>query len=243
MSRREYINPEGLRQDGRRPKELRQLRVKLGVFPSADGSAYLEQGNTKVMCVIRGPSDSNTKSKGKKTEVNCEYTMASFSTVHRRNRTRSDRKSTEHGMRIAKTLETVILSDVYPRSKIDVMIQVLQADGGVLAAAINAASIAMMSAGVPMKGFMCACSAGVLDGTPVLDMNHDETLADGPELTLAYLPRTETMILNQLESRVHIDLYTELQEFAIDGCVTLQALLKKTVAEHTESLIPSFGPP
>ena len=57
QSRREYISPEGLRQDGRRPKELRQLRVKLGVFPSADGSAYLEQGNTKVIVVVSGPSD------------------------------------------------------------------------------------------------------------------------------------------------------------------------------------------
>eukprot|EP00045_Choanoeca_perplexa_P009409 m.90490 g.90490 ORF g.90490 m.90490 type:complete len:242 (-) comp14884_c0_seq5:1403-2128(-) len=240
MSRREYISPEGLRQDGRRPKELRQLRVKLGVFPSADGSAYLEQGNTKVIVVVSGPSDSNTK--GQKVQVNCEYSLASFSTTQRRDRSRSDRKSTEHGMRIAKTLETVILSDVYPKSRINVMIQVLQADGGVLAAAINAATIAMMSAGVPMKGFVCACSAGVLDGTPVLDMNHTESMAEGPELTIAYLPRTETMILNQLESRVHIDLYEQLQEFAVDGCVALQALLKKIVAQHSESLIPSFGP-
>ena len=46
----------------------------------------------------------------------------------------------------------------------------------------------------------------------------------------------------QLESRVHIDLYEQLQEFAVDGCVALQALLRKIVAQHSESLIPSFGP-
>ena len=39
-------------------------------------------------------------------------------------------KSTEHGLRIAKTLETAVLSDLYPRSTIDVFVQVVQADGG-----------------------------------------------------------------------------------------------------------------
>ncbi len=44
----EYVNPEGLRQDGRRPKELRQLSCELGVLAKADGSAMFEMGNTKV---------------------------------------------------------------------------------------------------------------------------------------------------------------------------------------------------
>ena len=44
----EYISPEGLRQDGRRPVELRQLTCKIDVLSKADGSAMLEMGNTKV---------------------------------------------------------------------------------------------------------------------------------------------------------------------------------------------------
>ena len=44
----EFISPEGLRVDGRRPKELRKLRCQLGVLASADGSAIFEMGNTKV---------------------------------------------------------------------------------------------------------------------------------------------------------------------------------------------------
>lgn len=44
----EYISPEGLRQDGRRPKELRQLACQFGVLAKADGSAMFEMGNTKV---------------------------------------------------------------------------------------------------------------------------------------------------------------------------------------------------
>lgn len=44
----EYISPEGLRLDGRRPKELRQLACQFGVLAKADGSATFEMGNTKV---------------------------------------------------------------------------------------------------------------------------------------------------------------------------------------------------
>ena len=44
----EFVTPEGLRRDGRRPKELRQLRCEIGVFPHADGSATFNIGNTQV---------------------------------------------------------------------------------------------------------------------------------------------------------------------------------------------------
>lgn len=45
----------GLRSDGRRALELRQIRVRMGVFGQADGSAYIEHGNTKVLATVYGP--------------------------------------------------------------------------------------------------------------------------------------------------------------------------------------------
>lgn len=45
----------GLRADGRRPLELGRIRLRLGVFSQADGSAYLEQGKTKVLATVYGP--------------------------------------------------------------------------------------------------------------------------------------------------------------------------------------------
>jgi exosome complex component RRP41 len=44
----EFVSPEGLRQDGRRPHELRRTAAQLDVLDSADGSAIFEMGNTKV---------------------------------------------------------------------------------------------------------------------------------------------------------------------------------------------------
>lgn len=55
--RQEILSPEGLRLDGRRPGELRQLRTQLGTSEAADGSAYIEQGNTAVLAVVYGPHE------------------------------------------------------------------------------------------------------------------------------------------------------------------------------------------
>jgi exosome complex component RRP41 len=49
MSRMDFISLAGLRPDGRRPMEIRRMRCKLGVLQAADGSAYIEMGQTKVM--------------------------------------------------------------------------------------------------------------------------------------------------------------------------------------------------
>ena len=49
------ITQGGLRSDGRRPFELRRIRIRLGVFGHADGSSYIEQGKTKVLAAVYGP--------------------------------------------------------------------------------------------------------------------------------------------------------------------------------------------
>ncbi|KPI94440.1 Exosome complex component RRP41 [Papilio xuthus] len=55
----DLLSSQGLRLDGRRPNELRRIRCKLGVFTQPDGSAYLEQGNTKVLAAVYGPHQGN----------------------------------------------------------------------------------------------------------------------------------------------------------------------------------------
>lgn len=55
MSGKNLVSDQGLRLDGRRAGELRRIQCKLGVFSQPDGSAYLEQGNTKVLAAVYGP--------------------------------------------------------------------------------------------------------------------------------------------------------------------------------------------
>lgn len=53
----DLLSRQGLRTDGRRSGELRRIRCKMGVFNQPDGSAYLEQGNTKVVAAVYGPHE------------------------------------------------------------------------------------------------------------------------------------------------------------------------------------------
>ena len=53
-------------------------------------------------------------------------------------------------------------------------LQVLQADGGMRGACINAATLALADAGIGMRDLVAGCAAGYLDGTPLLDLNHQE---------------------------------------------------------------------
>lgn len=55
MAGKNLVSDQGLRLDGRRAGELRRIQCKLGVFSQPDGSAYLEQGNTKVLAAVYGP--------------------------------------------------------------------------------------------------------------------------------------------------------------------------------------------
>jgi len=243
MSKLEFISPEGLRLDGRRPEELRKIKCKLGLLSRADGSAYYEQGNTKIMAAIYGPRDVTLKSKQlhDRAIINCEFSIASFSTGERKKRSKGDRMSTEFALLLRQTFEASVMTNLYPRSQIDIYVQILQTDGGHLPAAINAATLAIINAGIPMKDFICACSAGYIDGKPVLDLNYIEGSAGGPELPVAILPQSEKITMLQMDSKIAMDVFEDVLKLSVDGAKAIYELLKKEVEKYTLELLDSRG--
>lgn len=87
------------------------------------------------------------------------------------------------------------MTSQFPKTQIDIYLQIFQNDGGLLQSCINAATMALVDAGIPMLDYVCACSAGCIDKEPVLDLNNLEESADTPELTVAILPRTGKVTL------------------------------------------------
>lgn len=57
MAGLELLSDQGYRLDGRKATELRKVQARMGVFAQADGSAYIEQGNTKALAVVYGPHE------------------------------------------------------------------------------------------------------------------------------------------------------------------------------------------
>jgi len=95
MSRREFLSPEGLRLDGRRPGELRGVTASIGVLPSIDGSAIFELGGTKVLATVQGPREARQKGQISVERATLSVTChaATFSSVsgERRKQLRQDR--------------------------------------------------------------------------------------------------------------------------------------------------------
>ncbi|ELU00980.1 hypothetical protein CAPTEDRAFT_140943 [Capitella teleta] len=127
MAGMELLSDQGFRVDGRKPNELRRIQCRMGVFSQADGSAYIEQGNTKVLAAVYGPHEvrgSKSKAIHDQALINCQYSMAVFSTGERRRRPRGDKKSVEMTLHLKQTFEAAILTHLYPRSQIDIFIEV-----------------------------------------------------------------------------------------------------------------------
>lgn len=227
----EYLSPEGLRVDGRRPNELRKLTCKLGVLNQADGSAFLEQGNTKILASVYGPHDMNRRSQAlhDRAFINCQFSMATFSTSERRRQPRGDRRSVEVSLALKGIFEEAILIELFPQSMIDIYVQVLQSDGGNKCACINAATMALIDAGIPMKDFVCATSAGYIEDCPVLDLNYLEETSGGPDLTIATLPKSGKLIYIQMDAKLHADNLTIVLDTAVQGSKQVHTILDRVV--------------
>ncbi|XP_031570086.1 exosome complex component RRP41-like [Actinia tenebrosa] len=236
MAGLEILSPEGLRLDGRRPHELRKIVCRVGVLSQADGSAYIEMGNTKALATVYGPHEVTSKAKALHDRVllNCQFGMATFSTGERKRKPRGDRKSTELSMIIRRTFEAAIITELYPRSQIDIFVQVLQADGSNQAACINATTLALIDAGIPMKDYVSASTVSFVNDTPLMDINYLEESSGGPQLSLAILPKSEKVVLFQMDSRLHMDNMEKVLKLAVKGCKDVYTLLRRTIHEKAE---------
>ena len=235
MAGLELISREGLRLDGRKPHELRKIRCNKGIFTQADVSAYFEQGNTKVIATVYGPHEVTNRSKviDDRVLINCQYSMATFSTSDRKRRPKGDRKSTDISLTLEKTFEGAIMVESYPRSQIDIYVQVLQSDGGNVPACINAATLALIDAGVPMRDYLCSCTCSFIDDKPIADINFLEESGGSAKLTLSIMPRSGKVVLFQIDSRIHLGKLDQLLQSAKTACQDIFAVLKQAVEKDS----------
>lgn len=141
---------------------------------------------------------------------------------------------------IKSTFEPVVHTQLYPRSEIDVFVQVLQQDGGLLSAAINATTLALITAGISLFDYVCSVSAGVYATHPLLDLTTLEE-NDVPHLTTAVMPRTGKVTLVTLETCLHADRFEEIFRLACDAGEVVHKEMQKVVMARTASLVRALG--
>src|SRR6476659_1505078 len=180
------------RHDGRATDQLRDIRITRNWLDHAEGSVLVEFGRTRVLCAASFTEGVPRWRKGSgEGWVTGEYAM-----LPRATNTRSDRESVkgrvggrthEISRLVGRSLRAVIDTRALGENTIVLDCDVLQADGGTRTAAITGAYVALADAienargkglvakkAQPLTGSVAAVSVGIVDGTPVLDLDYIE---------------------------------------------------------------------
>ncbi len=232
---------DGRRLDGRGFEDLRPIKIEAGFLNRADGSCYLEMGGNKVVAAVYGPREVHPKhlEDPSKAIIRYRYSMAPFS-VEERKRPGPDRRSIEISKVSREALEPVIMKELFPRSAIDIFVEVLQADAGSRTACLNAASVALIDAGIPMKGVVTSVAVAKVDGVLVLDPMKEEDNYGEADIPFAFLIRNgkiESITLLQMDGRVTREELKKALEMAKKGAMRIyqmqrEAIMRRYVKEE-----------
>ncbi len=226
------LDENGIRCDGRKVDEPRKITIKAGVLKNADGSAYVEFGANKILAGVFGPRDVHPKHMSSTDTgiLRCRYHMEPFSVGERKNPAPS-RREIEISKVIKEALEPAVILDKFPRTVVDVFLEVLQADGGTRCAALDAASVALADAGIPMRDMVSACAAGKVADTIILDVNNEEDQAGQADMPIGYMPNLNKITLLQLDGVLNQEEFKKCVETGINGCKLVYDLQKKALTD------------
>jgi ribonuclease PH len=179
-----------MRSDGRKPAQLRPLKITPSYIKTADGSVLIEMGDTKVICTAkleeRVPPFLRNSGKG---WITAEYGMLPGSSETRigRESARGKVGGRTHEIQrlIGRSLRTIADLRSLGEKTIWIDCDVIQADGGTRTASITGAYVALAEAtrkwrqrGIiaadPIKDSVAAVSIGIVDGRILLDLCYEE---------------------------------------------------------------------
>ncbi|MFQ5474790.1 MAG: exosome complex exonuclease Rrp41, partial [Candidatus Nanoarchaeia archaeon] len=101
---------------------------------------------------------------------------------------------------IREALMPVVFLEEFPKAGISIFMHIVQADAGTRTAAINAASVALADAGIPMKDLVSAVSMGKVEDTMVLDLDYIEDSHEiGVDIPVAMIHHSKEISLLQMD--------------------------------------------
>jgi ribonuclease PH len=178
------------RPSGRKPDAARKVGITRDYTIHAEGSVLIEIGHTKVLCTasVEDTVPGFLKGKGQGW-ITAEYGMLPRSTHTRTAREAAKGKQSgrtqEIQRLIGRSLRAITDLKALGERQVTLDCDVLQADGGTRCASITGACVALHDAmnklvaagklpASPLKDFVAAVSVGIVEGTPVLDLDYDE---------------------------------------------------------------------
>ena len=187
------------RADGRSERELRPLRLTKDFMKNAHGSVLIEWGNTRLLCTAMATPGVPPFLEGTdKGWLTAEYAMLPASTPQRKMREtkRPDGRNTEISRIIGRCLRSVTDMDALTGLTIHIDCDVIEADGGTRTAGITGAYVAlelcvqwMLAKGLitrsPLRDGVAAVSCGIVNGTPLLDLDYSEDSHAAADMNVA----------------------------------------------------------
>ncbi len=236
------------RPDGRRPDQLRDVKITRNWLEHAEGSVLVEFGSTRVLCAASVSEDVPRWRRGSGLGwVTAEYAMLPRST-----NTRSDRESVkgklggrthEISRLIGRSLRACIDPKALGENSIIIDCDVLQADGGTRTAAITGGYVALADAiawlrdrkktkGDPLSASVSAVSVGILDGQPRLDLCYAEDVIAETDMNVVCTGDGRFVEVQGTAEREPFDreLLDELLNLSVAGCAELAILQRATLA-------------
>ncbi len=178
------------RPSGRRPEQLRLVKITRNFTRHAEGSVLVAFGDTKVICTASVTPGVPRFLRGKgQGWVTAEYGMLPRSTNSRMDREAARGKQSgrtqEIQRLIGRSLRAAVDMSVLGENTINIDCDVIQADGGTRTASITGAYVALADAveyllskkriaKSPLQSFVASVSVGIYKGTPVLDLDYAE---------------------------------------------------------------------
>ncbi|MBN2203154.1 MAG: exosome complex exonuclease Rrp41 [Candidatus Aenigmarchaeota archaeon] len=222
----------GKRLDGRALDEFRPMEIEVGLLNNANGSATFKFGNTYALAAVQGPREVHPRHQEnpQKTIIRCRYAMAPFSTKERIRPGRS-RRATEISMVINEALSNVVFFNEYPKTAVDVFMEILQADASTRCAALNAASLALVDAGVPMSNMVSSCSVGKVDGQIATDLYGIEDNFGDVDMAVAMVGNEDKVVLLQMDGIITKEEMVKMLGIAKEGCAKINEKQKQAIRE------------
>jgi len=227
------------RTDGRKANEFRPIKAKIDVVPNADGSAMFAFGKTVAIAAVYGPRQLHPQHMQDPSTgiLRVNYDLLSFS-VGDRKKPGPSRRSSEISKVTEWALEPALDLKAFPNSVIDVQIYILQADAGTRTAGINAASMALAHAGIPMKDLICSVAIGKNDKELIVDLNkEEEDFKEGEGATdfaLAKLANSDAFTLMQMDGKVQPELIKKVLKLAAEASKQIYEEQKKALKSIVE---------
>ncbi len=231
-----YFDKEGKRIDGRKENELRPIKIEAGVVSRADGSAYLEWGQNKIIAAVYGPKECLPRhiANPYRAIVRYNYRMATFSVPDRKN-PKPGRREIEISKVSGEALEKVILLEKFPNTMIEVDVEVIDSNAGTRVAALTAAAVALADSGIPMRDLVTAVGVGKTDGKIIVDLTKEEEDAeDAVDIPLAILPNSQEIVLLQLDGLLKKNEWEQAMKAALEACKKVYEIQKEALKKKYE---------